>query len=353
MKHRILWVLAAVFAAHAAAQVSSSAAQRKLLDQYCVVCHNQRLKTANLTLDKMDLDRIGDGAEVWEKVVRKIHGGTMPPAGMPRPDKDTLQGLASWLETSLDRAAAGNVNPGRAALHRLNRTEYANAVRDLLALDIDVTELLPGDDESNGFDNIADVLKVSPLLLEQYLAASRKVASLAVGDPNTPPVAQTYRIPPDLAQEGHINGLPLGTRGGTLIHHNFPLDGEYDFSISLLRNIVGYMTGLEFPHRIDITIDGERVFSTRVGGPDDNLMMDTNLGVAGETIDARLKARIPVKAGPHAVGVTFAQKNLAESDEPLRAVHARSGFAEHERAAADRSGGDCGSIFCERAGRHA
>jgi len=187
MKQKILCVLATVFVAHAAAQVE----QRKLLDQYCVVCHNQRLKTANLTLDKMDIDRIGEGAEVWEKVVRKIHGGTMPPAGMPRPDKDTLQGLASWLETSLDRAAAGNVNPGRAALHRLNRTEYANAIRDLLALDIDVTELLPGDDESNGFDNIADVLKVSPLLLEQYLAASRKVASLAVGDPNTLPVAQT------------------------------------------------------------------------------------------------------------------------------------------------------------------
>ena len=139
-----------------------------------------------------------------------------------------------------------------------------------------------------------------------------------MGDPNTPPVAQTYRIPPDLAQEGHIDGLPLGTRGGALIHHNFPLDGDYDFSISLLRNIVGYMTGLEFPHRIDIMIDGNRVFSTRVGGPDDNLMMDTNLGVAGEAIDARLKARIPVKAGPHAVGVTFAQKNLAESDEPLQ-----------------------------------
>src|SRR6185437_4692625 len=151
MTHRILSALGVLVAAFAtvlpvAAQVvsssaaSSSVAQRKLLDQYCVVCHNQRLKTANLTLDKMDIDRIGEGAEVWEKVVRKIHGGTMPPAGMPRPDKATLQGLASWLEASLDRAAAGNVNPGRTALHRLNRTEYANAVRDLLALDIDVTE---------------------------------------------------------------------------------------------------------------------------------------------------------------------------------------------------------------------
>ena len=212
-----------------------------------------------------------------KKIVRKIHGGTMPPAGMPRPDKDAAAraGVLARAFCS-SRAAAGNVNPGRTALHRLNRTEYSNAIRDLLALDIDVTELLPGDDESNGFDNIADVLKVSPLLLEQYLAASRKVASLAVGDPNTPPVAQTYRIPPDLAQDGHIDGLPLGTRGGALIHHNFPLDGEYDFSVTLLRNIVGYMTGLEFPHRIDITLDGERVFSTRVGGPDDNLMMDTN-----------------------------------------------------------------------------
>jgi hypothetical protein len=295
-----------------------SAPQRKLLDQYCVTCHNQRLKTANLMLDKMDLEHVADGAEVWEKVIRKIHGGTMPPVGMPRPDQATLRGLATWLETSIDKAAANNINPGRTALHRLNRTEYANAIRDLLALDIDAKALLPGDDESNGFDNIADVLKVSPLLLEQYVAASRKISSLAVGDPNTPPVGQIYRIPPDLAQEKHIEGLPLGTRGGILVRHNFPLDGDYDFSISILRNIVGYMPGMEFTHRVEITVDGERVFAARVGGPEDNLMMDTNLGVAGETIDARLKARIPVKAGPHAVGFTFAQKDLAESDEPLQ-----------------------------------
>jgi hypothetical protein len=292
--------------------------QRKLLDQYCVTCHNQRLKTANLMLDKMDVERIGDGAEVWEKVVRKIHGGTMPPVGMPRPDQATLQGFAGRLEASLDRAAAGNVNPGRTALHRMNRTEYANAIRDLLALDIDTKTLLPGDDESNGFDNIADVLKVSPLLLEQYVAASRKISALAVGDPKTPAVGQIYRIPPDLSQEQHIEGLPLGTRGGILIRHNFPLDADYDFNISLLRNIVGYMPGMEFAHRVEITIDGVRVFSERVGGSEDNLMMDTNLGTAGETIDARLKTRVPVKAGPHVVGFTFAQKNLAESDEPLQ-----------------------------------
>jgi hypothetical protein len=242
----------------------------------------------------------------------------MPPVGLPRPDRAAADEFVTWLEDSLDRAAAANLNPGRTAIHRLNRTEYANAIHDLLALDVDVKELLPADDESNGFDNIADVLKVSPLLLEQYLSASRKISALAVGDPSTPPVAQVYRIPPDLAQEQHIEGLPLGTRGGILIHHNFPLDGEYDFRISILRNIVGYMTGMEFPHQIEITLDGERVFLSHVGGPEDNLMMDTNLGTAGEAIDARLRTRIPVKAGPHTIGVAFIQKNHAESDEPLQ-----------------------------------
>src|SRR6266852_1493420 len=153
------WLAILVAASSLAQAPAPSATQRKLLDQYCVTCHNQRLKTANLMLDKMDLERIGEGAEVWEKVVRKIHGGTMPPVGMPRPDQETLRGFASWLESSLDRPAAGNGSPGRAALHRLNRNEYANAIRDLLALEIDATALLPGDDESNGFDNIADVLK--------------------------------------------------------------------------------------------------------------------------------------------------------------------------------------------------
>jgi len=283
-----------------------------------VVCHNQRAKTAGLMLDKMDLNHIADGAEVWEKVVRKLRGGMMPPVGMPRPDKPATEGFISWLEASLDRAAAANPNPGRDPLHRLNRAEYANAIHELLALDIDVTSLLPADDEANGFDNIADVLKVSPSLLEQYLGASRQIASLAVGDPAITPVSEIYRVPPDLAQEDHIEDLPLGTRGGIAIHHNFPLDGEYNFSVKLLRNIVGYITGLEWPHQLEISVDGQRVFLAPVGGEADNKTMDANLGVAGDAMDARLKVRAPIQAGPRTVVVTFLRKNSAESVEPLQ-----------------------------------
>jgi Protein of unknown function (DUF1592)/Protein of unknown function (DUF1588)/Protein of unknown function (DUF1585)/Protein of unknown function (DUF1595)/Protein of unknown function (DUF1587) len=179
--------------------------------------------------------------------------------------------------------------------------------------------LLPADDESNGFDNIADVLKLSPSLLEQYLAASRKISSLAVGSPSTPVVTQRYATPPDISQEDHIEGLPLGTRGGLLVRHNFPLDGEYDFRVFLLRNIVGYMKGLEWPHQLEITIDNERVFIAPVGGAEDNKMSDANFAAAADTIDARLKTRISVKAGPHDVGVAFIRKNSAEYDEPLEA----------------------------------
>ncbi len=292
--------------------------QRAMLDQYCVTCHNERLKTAGLTLDKLDVDHPADHADVWEKVILKLRGGMMPPLGMPRPDANAVNSMVSVLETSIDRPAIAKTEPGRTSLHRLNRTEYGNVIRDLLDLDIDVASLLPADDEANGFDNIADVLRVSPSLLEQYLSASRKISSLAVGDSTIGPVSQVYPVPPDLAQDDHIEGLPLGTRGGILIHHNFPLDAEYDFSVGLLQNIVGYITGLEYPHQLEITIDGERVFLAPVGGDADNRMSDANLGVAKDTLDARLKTRIPVKAGPREVGVSFLRRNSAESDEPLQ-----------------------------------
>jgi hypothetical protein len=243
----------------------------------------------------------------------------MPPQGMPRPAQAKIDGLITWLQTSLDQAAAAHPEPGRAPLHRLNRTEYANAIRDLLGLKVDVTALLPADDESNGFDNIAEVLRVSPSLLEAYLAASREVSSLAVGDPKTGPVSsQSIQVPPDLAQDEHIEGLPLGTRGGILIHHNFPLDADYEFNVILLRNIVGYLTGMEFPHQLEVSIDGQRVFLAPVGGEEDLKLVDTNLALAGDTLDARLKTKVHVKAGPHDVAVTFLRRDSAESDEPLQ-----------------------------------
>jgi cytochrome c5 len=293
-------------------------APQTLVSKYCVTCHSDRLRTAGLTLEKADAEHVDRNPEIWEKVLRKLRGGMMPPQGMPRPDQATIESMTAYLETSLDRAAAANVNPGRPTLHRMNRSEYANAIRDLLALDVDVSALLPADDESNGFDNIADVLKISPSLLEQYLSASRQVASLAVGDPRITPVSKVYRVPPDLAQDDQLEGLPLGTVGGVRIRHNFPLDGEYDFSVVLLRNIVGYLTGMEFAHNLEIAIDGERVFLSHVGGEEDLKLLDTNLALAGDTLDARLKTRVKVKAGPHTVTVAFLRKNAAESDEPLQ-----------------------------------
>ena len=303
-----------------AAQTLTPDAERALVDKYCVTCHNARLKTGGLVLDKdtVDLTRVADRADVWEKVIRKVHGRMMPPQGMPRPDEATIDAFAASLETSIDRVALGKPNPGRSPLHRLNRSEYAAAVRDVLALDIDATSLLPADDEANGFDNIADVLKVSPSLLEQYLRAARTVSALAVGDRKTTPVGVVYRVPPDRSQEDHIEGLPLGTRGGILIHHNFPVDATYELNVVLLQNIVGYVPGLEWPHELEISLDGERVFLAEVGGPQDNTLSDTNLALTKETLDKRLRTRLAVKAGPHDVGVTFLRKNSSQSDEPLQ-----------------------------------
>jgi len=300
-----------------AGSATPTAAQRALLDQYCVSCHNQQVKTAGLMLDKADLNDIPGGAATWEKVVMKLRSGMMPPLGRPKPDQASVDAMVTMLEHGLDKASLANPEPGRASLHRLNRTEYGNAIRDLLNLDIDVKELLPPDDESNGFDNIADVLKVSPSLLEQYLVAARKISAIAIGDPTFIPVTTIHRAPPDRSQDRHIEGLPLGTRGGLLIKDNFPLDGEYQINIVLLRNVLGYMKGLEWPHQIEITVDGERVFLRPVGGDDDNRDSDANFAMAADIIDGRMRARIPIKAGPHEIGVAFLRKNSSETAEPL------------------------------------
>jgi hypothetical protein len=295
--------------------------EQALVKQYCVSCHNARAMTGGLSLDGLDPAAAASHQDVWEKVIMKLRGGMMPPAGLPRPDEATLQRFAASLEARIDQQALSSPNPGHKPIHRLNRTEYRNAVRDLLDLEVDVMDLLPADDESHGFDNIAGVLRVSSSLLEQYLTAAKRVSSLAVGTDNEV-VRLTYRVPPDDSQQDEVDGLGIGTRGGLRFRHNFPQDGEYEFAISLLRNFHGYITGLEFAHRIEIAIDDAEVFSAQVGGPEDLLASDRNQSAAAEMIEERLKKRVRVAAGPHDVTVTFFRRNRAQSDEPLQ-LHER------------------------------
>jgi mono/diheme cytochrome c family protein len=297
---------------------ASAAADRALVDKYCVTCHNQRAKTAGLALDTTDLSHPAAGAEVWEKVIRKVRGGLMPPVGMPRPDKTALAGFASYLETSIDKVAAAHPNPGRPVLHRLNRSEYGNAIRDLLALDLDVTALLPPDDEAYGFDNIADVLGISPVLMERYLSASWKIASLAVGDPAIKTTKDTYRVRGDLSQHDHIEGLPVGTRGGILIRHVFPVDAEYVISPKLYRETVNIIRGLEHSHDLEITFDGERVHLARFGAGEDERANYLNPTAAGDDLEKRFQFRVRAKAGPHAIGVAFLKKSSAPPVELLQ-----------------------------------
>ena len=289
-----------------------------LLDKYCVTCHSEKLKTGGLSLQGASLADIPKGAETWEKVIRKLRVGSMPPQGMPRPDKATLDGFTTSLETALDRSYAAKPNPGRATMHRLNRTEYANVVRDLLALDIDSSAMLPPDDESSGFDNIADVLRVSPSLMERYLSASWNISRQAMGNLSISPSTATYRVRPDLSQDQHIEGLPLGTRGGTLIRHTFPVDGEYIIKVRLWRNTFDLMRGMEDSHQIEISLDGERIRLVTVGGHDDFVKMAENPGSFGADLDKRLTVRIPVKAGSRAISATTILRSHAQKDDLIK-----------------------------------
>ncbi|HEY3045207.1 MAG TPA: DUF1592 domain-containing protein, partial [Vicinamibacterales bacterium] len=291
--------------------------ERALLDQYCVTCHNQRLKTANITFDTMDLAGLPSHADVWEKVVRKLRGGMMPPPGMPRPDQAAVDGFVSSLVRSLDQAAAANPNPGRVALHRLNRAEYAAAIEDLLALRIDASAFLPQDDEADGFDNVASVLKVSPSFLDQYISAARVVSTRAIGNPSPRPGSATYRPARGTDQGAHLDGLPLGTRGGLLAEHLFPADGEYKLNIGGLAG-AGYVRGMEYRHTLVVTIDGARIFEGQIGGEEDMKAIDQQQAPAVAAINARFQ-NIPIKvtAGPHKIGVTFIARSYAESDEVL------------------------------------
>ena len=296
---------------HAAGSVPATTSEhRTTLDRYCVTCHNDRLRIADLALDAADIEAVGKEAEVWEKVARKLRTRTMPPSPRPRPDEASYDGLVAYLEAELDRAAEAEPNPGRRpALHRLNRAEYANAVRDLLALEIDAAALLPPDDASYGFDNIGDVLRVSPALLDGYLDAARTVATRAIGDPAAAVEQIVHRMPPDLTQDRRLDGLPFGTRGGARIERYFAVGGEYDIQVRLQRNFIGgRIMGLTEAHQIEIAVDGERVELFTVGGP--RATSDAETGDAAarrpeREADAGLRVRVPLEAGRRVIGVSF------------------------------------------------
>ena len=295
-------------------ETTSAVAQHQgLLTQYCVTCHNQRLQTGGLALDPAALSTPATDIETWEKVTRKLRSGLMPPPGSPRPAPAVLDAFTGWLEGELDRVATRSPNPGRPMLHRLNRSEYANAIRDLLQLDVDAALLLPPDDSAFGFDNVSDVLGVSPSLQERYLTAASTISALAVGDTRMRPGGETYRVPQDLSQDQHIDGLPLGTLGGTRVRHIFPVDGEYDIQTKLYRTNLNMVRGLQYPHDVEIAVDGRTVHRATIGGNADLAAMFDKPTDTGDDVERRLRTKVKVSAGAHDVTVAFVG-NMALKD---------------------------------------
>ena len=302
--------------------VATTSPQRSFLDLYCVSCHNETSKTAGLTLDKIQVEKVSEDPVVWEKVAKKLRTGAMPPPGMLRPTAASYDSLATYLETELDRAAIAEPNPGRPVLHRLNRVEYSNAVGDLLGIDtdaVDIKELLPPDETAQGFDNIGTALSVSPLLMERYLSAARKVARIAVGDSTIRPVFEVYGLPKFLMQDEDrmSEDLPFGSRGGTAIRHYFPVEGDYVVQVRLQRMARESIRGLlDGPHEMEVRLDGERIKVFTVGGESPGAFDYFGAGRAPEpaqleyerTADNDLTVRFHVTTGTHVVGVTFPKK---------------------------------------------
>ena len=311
-----------------------------VVKQYCAGCHNGRATTSatasGVVFDTIDLQNVARDAVLWEKVVRKLRAGAMPPTGVPHPDSATQVGLLTWLEGRLDQAAA-TPSPGRPILHRLNRTEYRNAVRDLLALDIgDVSSLLPPDDSAYGFDTIADFLGVSQVLLERYLSAAGRISALAVGDVAVVPGSDTYTARQDLSQDKHLDGMPFGTVGGIQAKHVFPVDGDYVLQATLYRTNVDQTRGLEHQHQLEMAVDGERVFLQTIGGtppgnPGGNDESATGRGrllSRSDAIDAALQVRVHVQAGPRVVTAAFLQRSRVEDSRKVQPY--RSSFDTYD-----------------------
>jgi mono/diheme cytochrome c family protein len=303
---------------------SATSTQRQFLDRYCATCHNDRLKTAGLSLVQVDLSKISADPELWEKVVRKLHTGVMPPPNMPQPPAADRLAMLTWLETSLDAASAAKPNPGRTeTLRRLNRTEYQNAIRDMLALDIDAASLLPADESGHGFDNVI-VGDLSATLLNRYISAAQKISRLAVGSKQSSLQSDTISLPADLTQEDQLPGLPMGTRGGLSTTYTFAQDGEYEFQILLARNLEGVVTGLREarPHELLVLVDREPIKTFTIQKP-----------TGDDTFDKDLRVRFPVKAGPHHLGFTFLKEGSSLIDTPRQPTESRFNDRRHPRTA--------------------
>ncbi|MED5386928.1 MAG: DUF1587 domain-containing protein, partial [Pseudomonadota bacterium] len=292
------------------------------LQQFCIACHNDSLQSGDLSFQKIDLTQVSGHGAIPERLLAQLRSGRMPPVGMPRPDHNTYTSLITWLETEIDKLAVANPNPGRTdTFHRLNRSEYANAVRDLLSLEVNVEELLPADDiDAYGFDNMTEVLNVSPALMESYLSAARKTARMSIGESPLAPIAETYEVPILLNQADRMSeDLPFGSRGGLAVRHYFPADGDYDLAITLHRNYVNYVRGLGSSHELEVRLDGKLVQTFSFGGEEPDVLQ-APASYAGNQFgdseweeymlfaDSNLLLQFPATAGPHVVGVSFVRK---------------------------------------------
>jgi len=311
-------------ASPARAQAPFTAAEsRAVFDKYCAACHNAKLNTAGLALESLDVTKPSANPEKWERVIRKLRTGTMPPRGLPRPDEATYDAVASWLEMDIDRAAAAHPNPGRTnSVHRLNRTEYHNAIRDLFALDFDVNSQLPGDETADGsFDNNADVLGITRSHLERYMSVARQITRLATGLPPASPVVETFKVPLHVVQDDRQSeDLPFGSRGGLAVRYDFPADGDYTFKVRLRRQYQDYIMGMGWPQRLEIRLDGKLLKRFTIGGQAPGKPSPASFAGAGNSFgdpewekymqgaDDGLEIRVPVKAGPRVVGVDFVRE---------------------------------------------
>ena len=302
-----------------------------LVEEYCLSCHDEDHKKADLALDVIARETVPAHPDVWEKVVRKLRARQMPPVGKERPDETTYDAVIAALERSLDRAAAADPNPGRTAtIRRLTRTEYQNAIRDLLALDVDVASMLPADESSYGFDNVT-VGDLSPTLLDRYVSAAEKISRLAVGRAGRSPGGETIRIPADLTQEEHLEGLPIGTRGGAVVRYTFPLDGEYEIQIRLTRDRDELVEGLSEAHEVELLLDRARVQVFTVKPPIRQAATPADQQPSHATVDQHLKIRVPLRAGPHVVGVAFPKKPSVLLETPRQPYQTHFNSYRHPR----------------------